>query len=447
MKIINQNDITKFLEIMDRWLRQPLFQNLSRIRHERNWANIMSLKENNYSDILQWLFSTDGGHGLGDYFLKKFIFAVMELASENILNSWKSSTEIDLLKLNSVVVREVENKGNERGFIDILIIDFYNKIVVAIERKDGSTLKKRQLSKYYQWIDEKYISNGYKCLCVVSDSNERVKSVEEQWVLINDDWLQDALNFIIGKDLCPPRIEQQLSDLANLFDWREERDKYFIGVADEISNFVRLNTKEVQALRVLKPFGIPLIYKHDTAVVSDIIPQLFENINSDFEKTVKAAHLIIKYRDVFDWILDSDYFDLIIKEVDSHVNYKGNFLFNSIISRNGKYHIDITHKDIEFDDEYWTFWIQIVVDAKNDEEQNPSESLNMKFYYDKNRLYWNENVNRVLTDYIANKYPVFKKGKVLASVAASTQEVIRLMSGWLNDLQELGKLISKHRKQ
>ena len=68
MNNINAIDVNTFIEVMDEWVKEPLFQKISHIRHERHWFGNLKFKENNYSDILRWLFDTDAGHGLSDLY-------------------------------------------------------------------------------------------------------------------------------------------------------------------------------------------------------------------------------------------------------------------------------------------------------------------------------------------------------------------------------------------
>ena len=384
MNNINAIDVNTFIEVMDEWVKEPLFQKISHIRHERHWFGNLKFKENNYSDILRWLFDTDAGHGLSDFFLKRFIFGVISVADKSLLSKFFSNTDIDLLNLNSLVVREV---SVEKGFIDIIIVDTYNKFIIAIERKDGSNIRKNQLEKYYEWLQYNYIDRKYKYLCVLSDGNDNIDAdsvVDKSWIKINDDWLIDALKAVIGRDICSPFMESQFIGLAAIFDLNKNDkngDAYFSGITNDINEFSSRFIQDIQKLRSVKPFGVAINKEHHRDAVSKIIPNVLSNKSSASSlKINKALHLLVKHHQVIKIIFDVNSLKTIEDTINKSEKWGGLFDFYNGKSNNDGYVLQINHKKIVSENERWPFWIYVVLDNKYNEDED-------SVLYEKIRMY------------------------------------------------------------
>ena len=452
MNNINAIDVNTFIEVMDEWVKEPLFQKISHIRHERHWFGNLKFKENNYSDILRWLFDTDAGHGLSDFFLKRFIFSAIS-ADKYLSSGFFSNIDVDLLNLNSLVVREV---SVEKGFIDIIIVDTYNKFIIAIERKDGSSIRKYQLEKYYDWLKENYIDRKYKYLCVLSDGNDNIDAasvIEKNWIKINDDWLIDALKAVIGRDICSPFMESQFIGLAAIFDLNKNDkngDAYFSGITNDINEFSSRFIQDIQKLRSVKPFGVAINKEHHRDAVSKIIPNVLSSKSSASSlKINKALHLLIKHHQVIKIIFDVNSLKIIEKTINKSEKWSGLFDFYSGKSNNDGYALQINHKKTVSENQSWPFWIYVVLDNKyNEDEDNVLyEKIRMYIGYNRSILSWGEEINENIENYIRQKYKLRKVARTIErndrlDIAASAQDVVNAITPWLETLQEIADIIS-----
>jgi len=70
-----------FISSMTPLLADSRFNALSRYNENRVWLDLLNLKEIHYCTILEWLLSPQEGHGLGSFFLKRFLLAAASPAS------------------------------------------------------------------------------------------------------------------------------------------------------------------------------------------------------------------------------------------------------------------------------------------------------------------------------------------------------------------------------
>ena len=106
-------------------------------------------KELQHSALLAWLLNPRGSHGLGDYFLRKFL---SDLAREATLRGTTSITPItvDGWKLDDVEV------VTERHHIDVLVIAPTDEFVCLIENKIKAAEAPGQLCRYLDDVKTQY---------------------------------------------------------------------------------------------------------------------------------------------------------------------------------------------------------------------------------------------------------------------------------------------------
>jgi len=107
-----------------------------------NLFNILRIEkaEIRHSNILAWLMTPNGSHGLGDTFLRRFISRL--LIENDQIPIKLTPAQVELIKFNDIeVMREWNN-------IDILVRSQQERWCLLIENKIGSKESKGQLDKY-----------------------------------------------------------------------------------------------------------------------------------------------------------------------------------------------------------------------------------------------------------------------------------------------------------
>ena len=108
-------------------------------------------QENVHSNFLGWLLNPAASHGVGDYFLKKFLLATAaqsdDAASQIAGANW-SGAKVHL-EWHAVT-------NGASGYLDILIVNLEAQILCAIENKVFSPEGGRQLTHYRKALENDY---------------------------------------------------------------------------------------------------------------------------------------------------------------------------------------------------------------------------------------------------------------------------------------------------
>ena len=253
----------EFIQVMNELMIDDDFLPLTHYGKIRNWLENVKLSENQKSDILQWLLDPNEGHDLGDFFIKRLITAVHQTADQ--LDSeakqkyfqqrideetWLDLADVMLADFGSAIVaREVPISQKGRR-IDLLIVVPGQSVIIAIERKDGSTASANQLGDYKRFIDKNY--SEYYSLFVLSDSYDQTHKHAENdiaWIKINDDWLIAALEEATVPGRTDERTSARLEELSHLLaETYADKETYYKGLEDKLSLFCQKNQKIIDRL-------------------------------------------------------------------------------------------------------------------------------------------------------------------------------------------------------
>jgi hypothetical protein len=107
-----------------------------------------------HSAFIRWLLDPKEAHGLGDFFLKKFLKKVISENTGNP-NLTVSSIDIDVMDMNNCFVR-LEEPFTSKRRADISIFDEDNKLYVLIENKIFSGEGIEQTKEYAIEAKRKY---------------------------------------------------------------------------------------------------------------------------------------------------------------------------------------------------------------------------------------------------------------------------------------------------
>ncbi len=131
------------IQLLEKFLQDEDLESLEDIVEEFNVFEVLGAvsQEIRHSNFLAWLLDPSGNHGLGDYFLKRFLWKTTSLGREQGVHTI-SPIEVDGLELANVSVRR------EWRNIDILLVNDAQRFVCAIENKVEAAEHSDQLARY-----------------------------------------------------------------------------------------------------------------------------------------------------------------------------------------------------------------------------------------------------------------------------------------------------------
>ena len=266
------DDRIKHLEdfIIDNLLLEKLESKLN----EFNIFEILGIVETEirHSNFLAWLLDPHENHGLGAYFLRKFL----SLFFYQNRNKGFTVVDIDLMSLRKVEIRR------EWKSIDILIImkEQENNFLFVIENKINSSENNKQLVKYEEIIKTEYPEN-YKIFYIylVPESNPYHPESSQNWNEFNYSTISEILESTIAyfKGILNP-------DIINILSQYLKIQKRYIQMEDEIIKELCINIwrKHKPALDIL------LSYKNHT--INELLAYTQKQIETNelFEKIHKT---------------------------------------------------------------------------------------------------------------------------------------------------------------
>lgn len=173
--ILNNPDLEKLEDLLSQF---NIFETL----------NIVDA-EIRHSNVLAWLLDPKSNHGLGDYFIRRFL--------KYVISNNKSALDesISLFDFESLDYSKLEIRRESQN-IDLLIILESAKYVVAIENKIGSTEHGDQLARYKRITESEF--RGYKKIFVYLTPDESPPNEDSEWITFNYGVIADLLEDIVN---------------------------------------------------------------------------------------------------------------------------------------------------------------------------------------------------------------------------------------------------------
>lgn len=180
----------KMDELYANLLIDPNFEKLELFRNQPNIFEVLKLQhyEIRHSNFLGWLLDPNGNHGIGDYFLRRFLIKILQDPRAN------HSDYIDKGVYNVVDIHQLLNQfisvHREQDYIDILIE--FDKAVIVIENKIHATEGNDQLARYKKFIEENYPKK--KPIFVYLTKYGVEASINDYFIEMS--YLDDVLNYL-----------------------------------------------------------------------------------------------------------------------------------------------------------------------------------------------------------------------------------------------------------
>lgn len=173
--------------------------------------DVISLSENQHSDILAWMLDPKEGHGQGDEILRDLLISASTAvaagnsrlhknrATARFFAKWPPS-RIRTTSFGTVfIARELGFNAKER--VDLFVVDDQNKFVLLIENKAGATHSEIQLNLYHDNFKNAVATNPrlhkydqiYVALDREFDSEDAsVRPSQNTWLHLGYDWLKTS---------------------------------------------------------------------------------------------------------------------------------------------------------------------------------------------------------------------------------------------------------------
>jgi hypothetical protein len=132
---------------------QPDLETIKRDLSAFNIFTVLGIqhREIRHSNFLGWLFDPNESHQLGDVFLKD----LFKLIRDKDVNEFKGQAFVNLL-LHDLSTTQVYRESLHN--IDILIVNEKLGFAICIENKINADFSDHQLEKYYNYVEENYLS-------------------------------------------------------------------------------------------------------------------------------------------------------------------------------------------------------------------------------------------------------------------------------------------------
>jgi hypothetical protein len=226
-------------ELLEAFLQDDDLERLEEIAQEFNIFEVLDAvrQEVRHSRFLAWLLDPGANHGLGDYFLKRFLWRTAALARKRGIETI-SPVEVDTLDLADVTVRR------EWRNIDILISSESHRFVCAIENKVEGSERSNQLGRYLDTCKTEF--PGY-CDHFVFLTPRGTEPSHSEWVPVGYDAVLDLVERVVKAK------QGTMGDEVGLFlqHYASMLRRHIVGESEIDKLCTRIYNKHRQALEML----------------------------------------------------------------------------------------------------------------------------------------------------------------------------------------------------
>lgn len=220
MQLTNEQALKEFL------LDIECLEELAPWTSKLNIFDILKITETEirHSNMLAWLFDTNGSHRLGD----KFIFLFMQtLVSSNQIPNSMIFNYLLLDFYNFSVYREWKN-------IDLLLVSHKEKIAIAIENKVFSHEHDNQLNRYRKQLEQTY--SDYQRLYVYLTPEGESPSDDINWCVFTYSDIADILEQICKNCSLNAEADLLIQNYTTVIRRDIVEDKQLIEICNKIYN-------------------------------------------------------------------------------------------------------------------------------------------------------------------------------------------------------------------
>ncbi|MEA3387181.1 MAG: PD-(D/E)XK nuclease family protein [Patescibacteria group bacterium] len=201
----------------------------------------MGTQEIKHSNILGWLFE-NSEHNLEYGILDDFLKKVIETNKDKKLEQLQNYLYLPNNSNRDIIVYR------EKDYIDLLIVDESNKIVITIENKVYAKESDKQLSEYKEKVDKSYSDEYDKYYIFLTINLEKPSNGNEYWLIANHQMIIDTIDNILQNKELITKSKIILESYVDLFKRRGiVADKKL----EELCGKIWLNKEYADALNIL----------------------------------------------------------------------------------------------------------------------------------------------------------------------------------------------------
>nr|WP_295784144.1 PD-(D/E)XK nuclease family protein [Rhodoferax sp.] len=240
--------------------------------------DVITLSENQHSDMLAWCLTPGEGHGQGDSVIKDFLEAAYRESDTAIYDNKKffrkwTPGRIRVSSFGSAfVTREFAVKVDDRdqgekraGRLDLFLVDPQNELLIAIENKVCAKLTETQLARYQAAVNHEIgnrpLFKDYEFAYIVLDreldwyTDAQLDALGKRWVLLDYTWLEASAR----RARLQVARNNQAAQLLVAYcqkqtDWESPSEARLSELAGEIAG---KHPQVIAALRELRGHGVP----------------------------------------------------------------------------------------------------------------------------------------------------------------------------------------------
>ena len=254
MCTITKNDVDKLKQ-------DPQFQKLHALLNRFNIFSTLNIEhfEIRHSNVLAWLFDSQGSHQLKDFPLSCFLNSLRQM-------------NMTIAPTNSALVRR-EVKIGTSGQIDLLL-DLNNGEILAIENKIKSGEGANQLKRYREALQKEYSHKTLHLLFLTPAGSSPKTDDEGKWIFGSYELVADMLEAILKRDDVQTDVKSFLEDYREI-----------------LKREVLMENKEMEELCIdlynhhSKVFDAVMEYKQD------IQTQIKNFLETSFEMHMEKEHM------------------------------------------------------------------------------------------------------------------------------------------------------------
>jgi hypothetical protein len=215
-----------------------------------------------HSNVLAWLLDPKLNHGLGDYFIRKFLKYVVSN------NKSALETDISLFDFEALDYSKAEVRRESQN-IDLLIIldnkQEERRYVIAIENKIGSAEHGSQLSRYKEIIAAQY--RDFKRIFIYLTPGKVAPNEDTDWITFDHGIIADLLDDVI-RNKSNTLNEHVLNFISHYVTILR---RYIVGESEVHKICQQIYKQHKQALDI--------IFEHKPDLLLDISEYLIEKVS------------------------------------------------------------------------------------------------------------------------------------------------------------------------
>lgn len=239
------------IKAVDNFLCDENYVSLVESAREQRLLYITDLSETRVSAFLGWLFRPHEGHGLGDHVIRELLHNAWKVDTEfpqradrQSFNGWSPSAIATRSFRDLLVETEYRFGKSESGTslkrpADIVLVSRANRLVVVIENKFGTSVRREQLKAYREQAEKAFPE--YARLLIYLDPNpDNVPDDEGRWIRLDYEWL---INLLVARQKSGLLSDMALNALSQMRDYLQE---------DSVNALGNDQQRQVQIVELIK---------------------------------------------------------------------------------------------------------------------------------------------------------------------------------------------------